>query len=84
VSITTDFELRQKETKLALDQRHYWYGVQDVVKLLHHSRQLEAMLKKREWSGFDTYGNVDDSCPECMMIKVHESDCPMAILLDGV
>lgn len=86
MSITKDFETRPAGCMECGGAR-----IEDVNALLAHTRDLEAMLKKHEWSSVEWDGNYydhedKDACPECRgwKEKGHSPDCAIAKLIKGV
>ena len=82
MSITKDFEKRPKETALFAGHGE-WFATEDVLRLLAHTRALEAMLKKHEWCENDTNWR---HCDECGTSETsgHKPDCQLAKLIEGV
>lgn len=85
MSITKDFEKKRFEIEHQPGYSSYYYKSEDVDKLVAHTRALETMLKKHEWSARDGV-DLDSACPECRGWECldHEPDCQLAKLLDGV
>ena len=57
------------------------YSMVDVDRLLAHTRKLEAMLKKHEFSDNDY---VDNFCPSCYNYEIegHSPDCELARFIE--
>ena len=86
MSITKDFEKRRIPVPKEEWSEHgtFKYWGDDIEWLLKHTRALEAMLKKHEWSGSRDWGSAS-CCLECDALELpHEPDCPLAKLLEGV
>lgn len=83
MSITTGFEERKTLAWEFTGGTHV-YGVNDVDQLLSHTRALEDMLRKHEWTHWD--GINDVFCRECHgnVPSGHKPDCQLAKLLEGV
>jgi hypothetical protein len=82
MSITKEFE--ERETEFAEASTFKAYHSRDVDQLLAHTRALEKMLKKHEFSAYDDYHDCA-MCPQCGEVEgKHYINCELAKLLEGV
>ena len=77
-----EVESTQHEMELAPGYTMLYYKRADFLRLLEHTRKLEAMLKKHEW---ELSESGLDFCMECgggRTMSGHSPDCELARLIE--